>query len=96
MFGDIPNPLIKDGSAIASAYSGGATMTNISPESQAEKSNLRRFVRLRILLVPLLNPFRCVVAIVRQVALGMNEVTKVEGPVEVLALDACAHGVSCP
>lgn len=58
MFAGEKHPLIKDGSAIASAYSGGATMTNISPESQAEKSQLRRLVRLRVLLVPLLNPFR--------------------------------------
>lgn len=54
----VTHPLMENGSAIASAYSGRATMTNISPESQAEKSQLRRFVRLRILLVPLLNPFR--------------------------------------
>lgn len=58
MFAGVMSPLIKDGSAIASAYSGGATMTNISPESQAEKSHLHRILRLRILLVPLLNPFR--------------------------------------
>lgn len=54
----VTHPLMEQGSAIASAYSGGATMTNISPESQAEKSQLRRLLRLRILLVPLLNPFR--------------------------------------
>ncbi|MDP1722536.1 MAG: alkaline phosphatase family protein [Candidatus Gottesmanbacteria bacterium] len=58
MFAGVTHPLIKNGSGIASAYSGRATMTNISPQSQAEKSQLHRYVRLRMLLVPLLNPFR--------------------------------------
>ncbi|MBI5620224.1 alkaline phosphatase family protein [Candidatus Gottesmanbacteria bacterium] len=58
MFKDVKNPLLTGGSCIAGAYSGGATMTNISPDVQAEQSALVRLARYRILLVPLLNPFR--------------------------------------
>lgn len=58
MFADVAHPLMENGSAIASAYSGGATMTNISPESQAIKSRLHRWLGYRVLLVPLFNPFR--------------------------------------
>ena len=58
MFAGIKTPLLLGGSCIAGAYSGGASMTNISPEVQAEKSTLLRLARYRILLVPLLNPFR--------------------------------------
>lgn len=58
MFADVQYPLFTNGSVITGAYSGGATMTNISPDAQAEKNKLLRLARYRILLVPLLNPFR--------------------------------------
>ncbi len=58
MFAHIKNPLLTGGSCLAGAYSGGATMTNISPDTQTGQSSLERLARYRILFVPLLNPFR--------------------------------------
>lgn len=58
MFAGVKTPLMAGGSCLTGAYSGGATMTNISPDAREEKSFLVRLARYRILLVPLLNPFR--------------------------------------
>lgn len=58
LFAGVTHPLMEGGSCIIGAYSGGATMTNISPDAKATKSRFHRLLSFRILLVPLLNPFR--------------------------------------
>lgn len=57
-FSRASGPLLKDGSCINSAWSGGATMANFSAEALAEKSPLQRLVKFRAMLIPLLNPIR--------------------------------------
>lgn len=66
-FGAISRPLFQNGSCIIGAYSGGATLTNLSAKSLDISQSRASILKFRILLVPLLNPYtfwRMVVLIV--------------------------------